>query len=237
AVRALWGAEIAQAHVRLGKALQQRRREPRFADAGLAREQHHLAFAGFCPGPAPKQPFRFFLAPDEGGEAGGMHRLEAACHGTRLQHRPRPHRPGNALEAPRPKVIELEEIAEKSSRALGDDDRIRFGNALQPRRKVQRLAYHAALLRLARWNQVPDDNQSCANPCPYLLGSGPPSHGGNQPKPSLSRALSVTLMGLRIAKVHQGAIPQISGDEPAEVPDGLSDAFLIRRNDLSQVFR
>jgi hypothetical protein len=77
-----------------------------------------------------------------------VHRLEAACYGTRLQHRPHSHRPGNALEAPHPKVIELEETAEKSSRAFGDDDRIRFGNTLQPRRKIRRLAHHPQLLRL-----------------------------------------------------------------------------------------
>jgi S1-C subfamily serine protease len=44
-------------------------------------------------------------------------------------------------------------------------------------------------------------------------------------------------MGLRIAKVHEDAIPHISGDEPAEVAHGLGDAFLIGRNDLAQVLR
>ena len=117
-------------------------------NTGLAREQHDLAFTIRCLEPAPPQQFEFFFAPDEGGQAGRVQRLEAACHGTRLQHRPRPHRPSNTLEAPHPKVIELEETAEKSSRAFGDDDHIRFGDALQARRKVRRLAYHAALLRL-----------------------------------------------------------------------------------------
>ena len=47
AVRVLRRAEIAQARVRLGgEAFQQRGREPRFADARLARQQYHLAFAG-----------------------------------------------------------------------------------------------------------------------------------------------------------------------------------------------
>ena len=41
----LRGAEIAQARVRLGsEAFKQRGRKPRFADTGLAGEQHHLAF-------------------------------------------------------------------------------------------------------------------------------------------------------------------------------------------------
>ena len=59
-----------------------------------------------------------------------MQRLEAAFHRTRPQRRPGSHRPSDALEAPRPKVIELEETAEKSSCAFGDDDHIRFGDAL-----------------------------------------------------------------------------------------------------------
>jgi hypothetical protein len=46
AVRVLWETEMSQPRVRLGrKAFQQRGRKPGFADAGLAREQHHLAFA------------------------------------------------------------------------------------------------------------------------------------------------------------------------------------------------
>ena len=69
---------------------------------------------------------------------------------TWLQHRPGPHRPGNALELPNPKVLELEEAAEKPSRAFGDDDHVRLGKALQARRKIWRLADHAALLRLTR---------------------------------------------------------------------------------------
>ena len=100
-----------------------------------------------------------------------MHRLEATFHGTRLQHRPRPHRPGNALETPHPKVIELKETAEKSSRAVGDYDHIRFGDALQARRKIWRFAYHAALLRLTRWDQVTYYDQSGCNADPDLLRS------------------------------------------------------------------
>src|SRR5262249_38961175 len=79
------------------------------------------------------------------------------------------HRPGNTLEAPHPKVSELEETTEKSSRAFGDDDRVRFGDALKARRKVWRLAYHAALLRLTRWDQVPDHDQTGCNTNTDLL--------------------------------------------------------------------
>jgi hypothetical protein len=158
-----------------------------------------------------------------------MQRLEAAFHRTRPQRRPGPHRRPDALEAPRPKVVKQEETAEKSSGAFGDDDHIRFGDALQARRKVGRLAYYAALLRLPRWDQVTHDDESCCNADPDLLRSArlEPSHRRNQLKPSPYGSFGVVLMGVRIAKVHEDAIPQISGDEPAEAAHGLGDALLI----------
>src|SRR5262249_36644726 len=135
--------------------------------------------------------------------------------------------------------MDLEEAAEKSSRAFGDDDHIRFGDALKARRKVRRLAYHHALLRLIRWYEVTHHDQSGCNTNPDLLESVrvEPSHCGNQLKPSPYCSLGVVLMGLRIAKVHEDAIPDISGDEPAEVAHSLGHAFLIGRDDLSQVLR
>ena len=58
-----------------------------------------------------------------------------------------------------PKVLKLEEIAEKLPRALGDDHLFGSAIALQARREVRRLADDAALLRLARSDQVADDDQ------------------------------------------------------------------------------
>ena len=79
AVGVLRRAEIAQPRVRLAcEAFQQRRRQPRFADARLAGEQHDLAFAALRFRPAPKQQVEFFLPPDQGGQAGRVQRLEAA---------------------------------------------------------------------------------------------------------------------------------------------------------------
>ena len=160
AVGVLRRAEIAQARVRLGgEAFQQRGREPRFADTGLAGKEHHLAFAGLCSRPAPQQQFEFFFSPDEGGQAARVQGLEAAFRRTRPQRRPGPHRPGDALEVLGPEVLQLEQIAEKFSRGLGNDHHVRLGDPLQARREVRRLADDAALLRLARSDQVADDDQ------------------------------------------------------------------------------
>jgi hypothetical protein len=95
----LGGAEIAQPRMRLGRqAFQQGGRKPGFADAGLAREQLHLAFPGLYPRPAPQQPFQFLLPPDERGQPARPQRLEAALDGPRPQRRPGRHRPRDALE-------------------------------------------------------------------------------------------------------------------------------------------
>ena len=115
AVSVLRGAEVAQARVRLGsEAFQQRGREPRFSDTGLAGEQHHLAFTGLCPRPAPKQQFEFFFPPDQRGQTRRVQCLKAAFRRTRPQRRPGSHRLGDTLEVFCSEVLELKQIAEKS---------------------------------------------------------------------------------------------------------------------------
>jgi hypothetical protein len=65
-----------------GKAFQKCGCEPRFANAGLAGEKHHLTFAVFCFCPAPQQQFRFFFPTHEGGQTARVQRLEATFHRT-----------------------------------------------------------------------------------------------------------------------------------------------------------
>jgi hypothetical protein len=44
-------------------------------------------------------------------------------------------------------------------------------------------------------------------------------------------------MRCRIAEINQHAVAHVFRHEPAEAAHGLSDAFLIGRNDLAKVFR
>ena len=92
-----------------------------------------------------------------------MQGLETAFRRTRPQRRAGPHRPGDTLEVLRSEVLKLEQIAEKPARALGYDDCVRLGDALQARRQVRRLTDNAALLRLARSDQVADNNEPGRN--------------------------------------------------------------------------
>src|SRR5262249_54016328 len=143
----------------VGEAFQKSSREPRFADAGLAREQQHLAFTALRSGPAPQEQFGFFFPSDEGGQTARVHRVEPAFRGTRPQSRPGSRWLGDALEVSEPDIVQLEEIAEKSARAVANNNHIRLGHALQARRKVRCLADDGSLLRVPRADELTDDHK------------------------------------------------------------------------------
>ena len=111
-----------------------------------------------------------------------MERLEAALYGTRPQRRPCVHWSSDALEILWPEVLQLKQSAEKFSCALTDDDCVWLGGPLQARREVRRFADDAALLRLARSDQVADHHQPGRNADAGLQGRVrlKPSQRGNQ---------------------------------------------------------
>jgi hypothetical protein len=68
-------------------------------------------------------------------------------------------RTSDALEVPLSEVFKLEEVAEKSARALRDDHRVRFGDALQSSCEVWGRPDHCLLLSSARTNQVTNNDK------------------------------------------------------------------------------
>ena len=190
-----------------------------FADACLAGEQHHLAFTRLCPEPAPKQQFGFFFPPDEVGQAGRVQGVEAALHGTRPQRSPGPRRPGDALEVRGSEVLQLEEIAEQPSRAVGDDDGTRLGQSLQARREVWRLADDRLLLCSTRADQVADHDKPGGDADPHLQrnagGGREPRRRLDQGKPGPHSVLGVVLVSLGVAEIGQHPVAHVLGDEPA----------------------
>ena len=136
-------------------------------------------------------------------------------------------------------VFKIEEIAEELSRALGDDDRVRLGNALQTRREVRRLADDRLLLSRTRSDQIADYDQPGGNADAGLQWSTglQPAHRFDQLQPRPYRPLGVVLMGLRIAEVDEHAVAHVLRYEPAEALHSLGDALLIGGNDLAQVLR
>src|SRR5262249_11124240 len=155
--------EEAQPDVRLaGKLLHHGLSESRFADARLAGDEHDLAFARFHLLPAPHQQRHLLLATDQ-RRRGRAQRLEPAFNRACPQRGPGMYRLRNTLNFLAPNVPELEQIAEKFSRALRDDYRVRLGNRLEARREIRRLADNTAFLRLPRSDQVADNNKSSRN--------------------------------------------------------------------------
>lgn len=206
---------------------------------GFARDEHDLALTRLCPGPAPQQQLDFLFPPDERGQSSRMKSVKAARQGTRAQRRPGPHWPGDALEVLRPKVFKLEDLAEKPARSLRDDDRVRFGQRLQARRQVGRLADHGLLLGGARADEIADHDETGGDADANLQGN---ARGGLQlrrrlhkRKPGMHGALGVMLMGSRIAKISQHPVAHIFGDETASLRDEIGAAVVVCANDLTRV--
>jgi hypothetical protein len=242
AVGVLRRAEVAQASVGFTpEPFQKRGGEPRFADAGLPRNQDDLAFAAPCSLPAAEQDLELLLTPDQGGQTLAMQRFEAALDHTGSDCCPGPNRSGETLETVRAKVFKLEQGAEQPPRALANDDSVRFGDALQPRRQVRRLAKDTALLRIAGPDQIADHHEPGRNPRADLERPGSarlqPRHRADDVEPGPHRPLGVVLVRMRIAEVDQHAVAHVFRHKPVEAAHRLGDTLLIGRDDLSQVLR
>src|SRR6516225_5410638 len=108
--------EIAQSRVRfardpIGKGHQQ----TRFADPGLARDQHYLSFAGLRLMPAQHQQVKLFVAPYQGCGLRAQ-RLEAADDAALADNAPGALRFGKTGERLKPEIIEFEQGADLTSR-------------------------------------------------------------------------------------------------------------------------
>jgi hypothetical protein len=145
----------------------------------------------------------------------------------------------DALDFLGPKVLQLEQIAEKFSCAFSNYNVVRLGDALEASRNVRRLADNRLLLSSARSDQIADYDQSGGNADAGLQWSSrlQPVHRLDLFQPRPDRSLGIILMGLRIAEIDQHAVAHVFRHEPAEPLHSLGDALLISGNDLAQVLR
>jgi hypothetical protein len=116
-----------------------------------------------------------------------------------------------------------------------------FGSAtpLPARCEVRRLPHNRLLLSRARSDQVAHGDQPSRNADTGVQRNGRTERG---PRPDQLQAcpyrpFGVVLMGLGITKIHERTIAHVFRDEPVEAANGLGDAFLVRRNDLSQILQ
>src|SRR6516165_8284239 len=213
--------------------------EPGFADARFAGNQHHLTVAALRPRPAPQQQFGFFLAPDEESETARMQCLEPAFDSALPQRQPGAHGLGKTFELSGGEVPQLKEIAKEPAGCFGNDNRIRLSNSLQTRSEVWRLANDRAFASFAQSSEIADDDQPSGDTNTGLQQSWRfyRAQGYNHLEARAHRSLGVILVGLGVAKVYKHAIAQILRHETAETANGFRDAFMIGRDEFSQVFR
>ena len=93
-----------------------------------------------------------------------MHRVESAFRGTRPQSRPGPGWLGDPLEVSEPETLQLEEIAEKSARAVANDNHVRLGDTLQARSAIWCLANHGLLLGDTFTDHIAHNHGAGGNP-------------------------------------------------------------------------
>ena len=86
----------------------------------------------------------------------GAKRLEAAQNAALADHAPGALRFSKTGKWLRPEILQLEQRTDLPSRAIGNDERARCGQSLQPGGQVRRLADNPALLRGARTDQIAD---------------------------------------------------------------------------------
>src|SRR6516225_8565777 len=106
----------------------QRRGQARFADARLAGEQHHPPFAELCLLPAPRQEVELLVAADQWCDP-RTQCLEAAGNPALADHTPGTLRLGKAGERLEPEILDLEQGADLSPGAVGNDPRCPAGPA------------------------------------------------------------------------------------------------------------
>ena len=158
-----------------------------------------------------------------------MQRLKTACRRAWSQCCPSAHRGYNSLEVPCPQILELKQIAEKLSCALGDNHGVRLGDSLESRGEARGFADDAELLRASRIGYIADDYEASCNPDARLQWRAVSqcSHRRNQFKRRSNRTLRVVLVRLRIAKINYGSVAVRVGHESVVPTDGLSDAAVI----------
>jgi len=115
----------------------------------------------------------------------------------------------------RPEILDLEQCADLPAGALGNNERARLGQHLQPGRQVRRLADDPAFLRRAGTDQVADDDEPAGNPEPHsqLFRRGQAADRLDDGEPGAHRPLGVVLMRLGIAEIDQHPVAHIFGEQ------------------------
>ena len=234
-------AEIAQPNRPLGfEPLLQCRSNPGLADAGLTGNQHNLTFAVLGLGPSSQQQLDFLVAADERAQCRRTQCLETALDRALAQHLRGQYRLGQPLDRDSPEIAVVEKIANQPPRAFCDQHRVRWRHFLETGCQVRRLADNPALLRLARADQIADDDEAGGDADPARQRGGialQPADAVDQRQTGPYCLLGIMLMRLRIAEIGKDAVSHILGDIAPKPGDDLSHGGVISAEHLPQIFR
>ena len=233
-------ALVRNSEMALGReALAQFPHDPGLADTGLAREQDYLAFA--IPGllPTAQQQRDLLLSPHQRREARCLSRLEAPLGAAFARHPPDRERVGEPLEALRAEISQLEQATHEPPCRLADDNALRRGERLQPRREVRRLTDH----RLVPYRALSDEvahhhlprGDAHARLQPDFLLRRQPSHCLDQLEARAHGSLGVVLMRAGPAEIGQDAVPQTPGGMALEALDHRSSRAVVGAHDRAHV--
>jgi hypothetical protein len=186
--------------------------EPRFADPGLAGQQHDLPLAVLRLRPAAQEQRNLLLAADQGRQSGGMARLKPALRLALARDPPHGQRFGKTLEALRPEVVELEQAADQPPCRLADHDGAGYRQGLQAGGEVRRLADHRILVGGVLAHQIADHHLAGGDPHARLQMSlcsdRQPADRIRQLEPRSDRALGVVLVGPRPSEIGEHPSPR-----------------------------
>ena len=223
---------------RVADLLAQRFDDPRLADPGLAGQEDGPTFVTHRPGPAVHYQVDLTVAAEQPGRTPGLPRLEATFGGMLAKHPPAWNRTGHSLQELPTEILEIETPAQQLPRALGDHDRVHFGDALQSSGQVRRLADHDLLAfphRLAHHDEPRGDTD------PDFQSHGAlqrqPGDLFDHREPGSDGTFGVVLMGKRIAKIGQHPVAHELRGRSVEPRDRPDASILKRTDDLPEVLR
>src|SRR6516162_2886420 len=175
-------------------------------------------------------------APDKRGFAGAQS-LEPAAAPALAEHTEGPDPCRQSFELDLTEALVLEQAADQPPRILGNDDFVRFGEHLQPRGKVWRLADDRLFSGGPRSDQIADHREpgSKADTDFQQLACFKSAYCLDHGEAGAHRALRIILMRSRVAEIGEHAIAHVPGDEPIELADDIVDGAKVLVDNLAQI--
>ena len=224
-----------------GEPLAQRQNQTRFADAGLAGEQHGLALLLEGLIPAVQEQAELLVAADEGRQQVRLD-VQQAAHARGPDHAMQGDRLADPLEHPASQLLGDEDAAHQSQRVRGDGDAVRSCLRLQAGGQVRGVAQGQGLAggagpHLAHHHRAgvdADAGRELQTPLPAqpLVQL---CQGFDDAEPRPHRALGIVLVGLGKAEVHHHPVAQELGHVAVEGLHHPGGALLVATDHVAPV--